>query len=87
MLWFWADALEANLERTEPILGDHADQIIRAHRLHLFGSATGFEQRWISPFQVLGARPDGGMEPCDLQEDFLRACPSEYPFHRKYTYP
>ncbi len=86
-LWYWVDALEANLEQAKKVLGDRADKTIRAYRLYLAGSAMGFEQGWISLFQMLGARPDGVVEARDSKEAYLRGRQSEYPFNREYMYP
>ncbi len=84
-LWCWADALEEHEGQALQVLGPHADKIIRAYRLYLAGSAMGFEQGWISLFQILGSRPDGMVEGRD-GESGLRARQSAYPFNRAYIY-
>lgn len=85
-LWYWADALEAHLDEALRVLGDGADKTIRAYRLYLAGSAMGFEQGWISLFQILGARPDGVVEDRFDAHAMLRARQSAYPFNRGYMY-
>ncbi|HEX5311731.1 class I SAM-dependent methyltransferase [Aquabacterium sp.] len=72
-LWHWADALDAHLDQARRVLGARSESVIRAYRLYLAGSAMGFEQGWLSLFQVLGVR-----------EDDNRAC--AYPFNRSYMY-
>ncbi|MHB1691841.1 MAG: hypothetical protein ACYCSR_14550, partial [Thiomonas sp.] len=44
----------------------------------------GFEQGWISLFQVLGSHPDGVVEARQEPATTLRAAQSEYPFNRGY---
>lgn len=85
-LWHWVDALEANVEAARRVLGDRADKTIRAYRLYLAGSAMGFEQGWISLFQILGSRPDGVVEDRFDAHAALRARQSTYPFNRGYMY-
>ncbi|MHB1670335.1 MAG: SAM-dependent methyltransferase, partial [Thiomonas sp.] len=46
----------------------------------------GFEQGWISLFQVLGSHPDGVVEARQEPATTLRAAQSEYPFNREYIY-
>ncbi len=70
-LWHWADALESNLERARAALGARADPVLRAYRLYLAGSAMGFEQGWMSIFQVLASTPGST---------------SAYPYNRAYMY-
>lgn len=85
-LWAWVDGLEANIDAARRVLGANADKIIRAYRLYLAGSAMGFEQGWISLFQIVGARPDGVVEVRDSAGGTLRARQSAYPFNRAYMY-
>lgn len=74
-LWAWSDALEAQLPRAQQVLcaqagAARAEEILRAYRLYLAGSAMCFEQGWISLHQILatqGATPN-------------------YPFNREYMY-
>ncbi len=82
-LWAWSDALEAQLPRARQVLqasvGDaRAEQVLRAYRLYLAGSAMCFEQGWISLHQVLATKPDVS-RPQQQQ--------SVYPFARDYMYP
>jgi cyclopropane-fatty-acyl-phospholipid synthase len=73
-LWAWSDALEAQLPRAQEVLqasaGVRAEEILRAYRLYLAGSAMCFEQGWISLHQMLATQ--GGQ--------------SRYPFNRSYMY-
>ena len=85
-LWHWLDALEAREAEARQVLGTHAEKILRAYRLYLAGSAMGFEQGWISLFQVLGSHPDGVVETRQESTTTLRAAQSEYPFNRGYIY-
>ncbi|SCC91026.1 putative fatty acid methyltransferase [Thiomonas sp. X19] len=85
-LWHWLDALEAHEAEARQALGTHAEKILRAYRLYLAGSAMGFEQGWISLFQVLGSHPDGVVETRQEPATTLRAAQSEYPFNRGYIY-
>ncbi len=85
-LWHWADALEAHLDEASQVLGQHADKIIRAYRLYLAGSAMGFEQGWMSLFQILGSRLDGIVEQRKQSSNGLRAAQCLYPFNRSYMY-
>ncbi|OIQ73465.1 cyclopropane mycolic acid synthase 1 [mine drainage metagenome] len=85
-LWYWVDALEANIDEARRILGERAEKVLRAYRLYLAGSAMGFEQGWISLFQILGARPDGVVEDRFDAHAMLRAKQSAYPFNRGYQY-
>lgn len=72
-LWHWVDALDAHADQARAVLGERADRVLRAWRIYLSGSAMGFEQGWISLYQILGARDDAQMH-CD------------YPFNRGYMY-
>jgi cyclopropane-fatty-acyl-phospholipid synthase len=78
-LWAWSDALESQLARAREIT---RESVVRAYRLYLAGSATAFEQGWISLHQMLAARPSGNVE-----EGALRGAQSAYPFERSYMYP
>lgn len=73
-LWAWSDALEAQLPRASALLqtsaGQRAEEILRAYRLYLAGSAMCFEQGWISLHQMLATQ---GASP-------------RYPFNRAYMY-
>lgn len=77
-LWAWSDALEARLEEARRFTGDRT---VRAYRLYLAGSAMGFEQGWMSLFQMLAARPSG-----QLDEGPMRGAQSAFPFNRDYMY-
>ena len=85
-LWHWLDALEAREAEARQTLGTHAEKILRAYRLYLAGSAMGFEQGWISLFQVLGSHPDGVVQARQETTPTLRAAQSDYPFNRAYMY-
>jgi cyclopropane-fatty-acyl-phospholipid synthase len=81
-LWAWSDALEAQLPRARQLLqasvGDaRAEEVLRAYRLYLAGSAMCFEQGWISLHQVLATKPDAA-RPQQNQ--------TVYPFARDYMY-
>ncbi len=82
-LWAWSDSLEAQLDRASQILSDERGQkALRAYRLYLAGCAAGFENGWISLYQVLGAHlPQVG------RSDELD-CPPDigYPWRRDYMY-
>jgi hypothetical protein len=82
----WADALEERLGEARRVLGNDADKIVRAYRLYLAGSAMGFEQGWISLFQILASRLDGVVGLGEQSPDGLRATQSGYPFNRGYVY-
>jgi cyclopropane-fatty-acyl-phospholipid synthase len=74
-LWAWSDALEAQLPRAQQVLATsfdarRADEVLRAYRLYLAGSAMCFEQGWISLHQMLATQ---GASP-------------HYPFNREYMY-
>lgn len=81
-LWAWSDALEAQLPRARAVLqacagAARAEEILRAYRLYLAGSAMCFEQGWISLHQMLATKPDMTQ---------LSAHQSAYPFARGYMY-
>ena len=95
-LWAWSDALEAQLpaalaalqnrhgDRSQPAgpeQPNRAEQILRAYRLYLAGSAMSFEQGWISLHQMLATRPDGR-----VSGGALPGAQSTYPFVRDYIY-
>ncbi len=84
-LWCWVDSLEARIDEARRVLGEHSDKVLRAYRLYLAGSAMGFEQGWISLFQILGSRPDGVVE-SRAGSCGLRAAQCGYPFRRNYIY-
>jgi cyclopropane-fatty-acyl-phospholipid synthase len=77
-LWAWSDALEAQLDTARRHAGE---QVVRAFRLYLAGSALGFERGWMALHQTLAARPSGSMD-----DGVLRGAQSGYPFRRDYMY-
>ncbi len=77
-LWAWSDALESRLARALEITGE---QVVRAYRLYLAGSAMSFERGWISLNQMLAGRPSG-----DPDDGTMRGAQSSYPFQRGYMY-
>lgn len=77
-LWAWSDALEARLEAARLAT---REEVVRAYRLYLAGSAMCFEQGWISIFQWLASRPCG-----DADSGPLRGAQSAYPFTRSHLY-
>jgi cyclopropane-fatty-acyl-phospholipid synthase len=77
-LWAWSDALEARLEQARALT---SDSVVRAYRLYLAGSAMGFEQGWLSLFQMLAARPSGRVEGGPMP-----GAQSQFPFNRGYMY-
>lgn len=77
-LWAWSDALDAQLDRARALT---PEQVVRAYRLYLAGSAMCFEQRWISLFQMLVSRPSG-----DVNGGPMRGAQSPFPFNRDYMY-
>ncbi len=85
-LWYWVDALESQIDEARRVLGDKAEKTLRAYRLYLAGSAMGFEQGWISLFQMLGSHPNGVVEERADCSNILRARQCEYPFSRAYMY-
>ncbi|RYX96503.1 MAG: class I SAM-dependent methyltransferase [Comamonadaceae bacterium] len=85
-LWAWSDALEAQLAEAGSVLATtsdpaRAEQILRAYRLYLAGSAMSFEHGWISLHQVLATRPSG-----NAGDGAMRGAQSGYPFNRSYMY-
>jgi cyclopropane-fatty-acyl-phospholipid synthase len=82
-LWAWSDALEANLDKAREILGGESGQrALRAYRLYLAGCAAGFENGWISLYQVLGQHQPqlGRADELDHPKDLA------YPWRRDYMY-
>ncbi len=77
-LWAWSDALEARLAQARQLTREN---VVRAYRVYLAGSAMGFEQGWMSLFQMLAARPDG-----EVAQHAMRGAQSQYPFNRRYIY-
>ena len=77
-LWAWSDGLEASLRHAREVA---SEQVIRAYRLYLAGSAMAFERGWISLQQMLAAKPSG-----HLDDGPLRGAQSQYPFNREYIY-
>ena len=77
-LWGWSDGLEARLAHAREVT---REQVVRAYRLYLAGSAMCFEHGWISLYQMLAARPSGRVE-----GDGMRGAQSVYPFQRAYMY-
>jgi cyclopropane-fatty-acyl-phospholipid synthase len=74
-LWAWSDALEAQLPRARQVLqasvGEaRAEEVLRAYRMYLAGSAMCFEQGWISLHQMLATQ----------------SASPHYPFNREYMY-
>ena len=85
-LWDWSDSLEAQLPRAREILHatagpERGEQVLRAYRLYLAGSAMSFEEGWIALHQMLAAHPDGS-----LGTGSMRGAQSSYPFNREYIY-
>jgi cyclopropane-fatty-acyl-phospholipid synthase len=78
-LWAWSDGLETQLGRAAEVT---TDQVVRAYRLYLAGSAMSFEQGWISLHQILVSNPTGRVE-----DGPMRGAQSDYPFQRSYIYP
>jgi cyclopropane-fatty-acyl-phospholipid synthase len=77
-LWAWSDGLEAGLRHAREVA---SEQVIRAYRLYLAGSAMAFERGWVSLQQMLAAKPSGR-----LDDGPLRGAQSQYPFSRDYMY-
>ncbi len=77
-LWHWSDALEAQLPRAREATRDN---VVRAYRLYLAGSAMCFEHGWISLSQILAANPSG-----KVADGPMRGAQSVYPFERSYMY-
>ena len=78
-LWAWSDGLEANLGAARTVT---SEQVVRAYRLYLAGSASAFERAWISLHQMLCARRTG-----DVATGPIRGAQSAFPFNRGYMYP
>jgi cyclopropane-fatty-acyl-phospholipid synthase len=74
----WSDALEARLAPARSLT---RDSVVRAYRLYLAGSAMGFEQGWMSLFQILAAKPSGR-----VADGPMRGAQSPFPFNRSYMY-
>ena len=77
-LWAWSDAFEANLERAREL---SSEDVVRAYRLYLAGSALAFERGWISLHQIVGTRPTG-----DIAGGTMRGAQSSYPFNREHLH-
>ena len=77
-LWAWSDALEAQLGDAR---GLTSERVVRAYRVYLAGSAMGFEQGWMSLFQMLAAKPTH-----EVDSGPMRGAQSVYPFNRGYVY-
>ncbi|HET7527704.1 MAG TPA: class I SAM-dependent methyltransferase, partial [Burkholderiaceae bacterium] len=77
-LWAWSDALESRLGHAAEVAGE---QVVRAYRLYLAGSAMSFERGWISLHQMLATRPSG-----DVEDGPMRGAQSVFPFQRSYMY-
>ena len=77
-LWAWGDALEAQLAAARDLT---SDSVVRAYRLYLAGSAMGFEQGWMSLFQMLAARTSG-----NAADGPMHGAQSAFPFNRAYMY-
>jgi cyclopropane-fatty-acyl-phospholipid synthase len=77
-LWAWSDALESRLDAARRLT---SERVVRAYRLYLAGSAMGFEQGWMSLFQMLAARPTG-----HVSDEPMRGAQSQYPFRRDHMY-
>ena len=78
-LWAWSDGLESSLRHAKEVA---SEQVIRAYRLYLAGSAMAFEHGWISLHQMLAIKPSGR-----VAEGPMRGAQSAYPFTRKHMYP
>ena len=77
-LWAWSDNLESCLAHAREVV---SEQVLRAYRLYLAGSAMCFEHGWTSLHQMLAAKPNG-----DLASGPMRGAQSAYPFNRTYMY-
>ena len=77
-LWAWSDALEARLSSARQLT---REDVVRAYRLYLAGSAMAFEQGWMGLFQILASRPSGR-----VAEGPMRGAQSAFPFTRGYMY-
>ena len=87
-LWDWSDALEARLDEARRVLAadggpERAEKTLRAYRLYLAGSATSFEEGWLSLHQILAIRPSGDVRQLPVPVQGAR---SVYPFSRDYMY-
>jgi cyclopropane-fatty-acyl-phospholipid synthase len=77
-LWAWSDALEARLDQARKVAREN---VVRAYRLYLAGSAMSFEHGWLSLSQMLASRPTR-----DVADGPMRGAQSQYPFNRGYIY-
>ena len=77
-LWAWSDALEARLSSARQLT---REDVVRAYRLYLAGSAMAFEQGWMGLFQILASRPTGR-----VADGPMRGAQSAFPFNRGYMY-
>ena len=77
-LWAWSDALEARLDQALKVTREN---VVRAYRLYLAGSAMSFEHGWLSLSQMLASRPTG-----DVADGPMRGAQSQFPFNRGYMY-
>jgi cyclopropane-fatty-acyl-phospholipid synthase len=77
-LWAWSDQLESRLAHAREVT---SEQVLRAYRLYLAGSAMAFEQGWISLHQMLASRPTGA-----AADGPMRGAQSAFPFNREYIY-
>jgi cyclopropane-fatty-acyl-phospholipid synthase len=89
-LWLWSAALEANLARARTLA---SEATVRAYRLYLAGSAMCFERGWLSLYQLLAARPNGGSDGLGdspnegrSQRGLSWAAQSDYPFRRHHMW-
>ena len=85
-LWDWSTALEEQLDQARQILTGsgkavNAEKTLRAYRVYLAASAIGFEQGWLSLYQLLAIRPNGS-----LNNTPIKGAQSVYPFNREYMY-
>lgn len=78
-LWAWSDGLESRLAHAREVA---SEQVVRAYRLYLAGSAMGFEQGWMSLYQMLASRPSGA-----ATQGPMPGAQSQFPFNREYMYP
>ena len=77
-LWDWSNAVEKQLERANTLAGE---AYVRAYRLYLEGSATGFESGWLSLNKLLATRPNGL-----VNTGALRGAQCYYPCNRGHMY-
>jgi cyclopropane-fatty-acyl-phospholipid synthase len=77
-LWAWSDQLESRLAHAREVT---SEQVLRAYRLYLAGSAMAFEQGWISLQQMLASRPSGV-----AADGPMPGAQSAFPFNREYMY-